>query len=37
MPVSGEAAQLLHAAGIDAEAIVSAVRKLAGFAAARAG
>jgi transketolase len=37
MPGSGEAAQLLHAAGIDAEAIVSAVRKLAGLAAARAG
>jgi transketolase len=36
MPGSGEAAQLLHAAGIDAEAIVSAVRKLAGFAAPRA-
>jgi transketolase len=37
MPGSGEAAQLLHAAGIDAEAIVSAVRKLAEFAAPRAG
>ncbi|HEY1510918.1 MAG TPA: transketolase [Solirubrobacteraceae bacterium] len=34
MPVSGEAAQLLHAAGIDAEAIVSAVQRLAALRAA---
>ena len=34
MPVSGEAAQLLHAAGIDAEAIVSAVQRLATLRAA---
>jgi transketolase len=29
MPVSGEAAELLHAAGIDADAIIDAVRRLA--------
>jgi transketolase len=28
MPMSGEPAELLHAAGIDAEAIVGAVRAL---------
>jgi transketolase len=29
MPGSGEAGELMHAAGIDADAIVGAVRKLA--------
>jgi transketolase len=28
MPLSGKPAELMHAAGIDAEAIVSAVRRL---------
>ncbi|MBV9197915.1 MAG: hypothetical protein JO168_27575, partial [Solirubrobacterales bacterium] len=33
MPTSGEQGELMHAAGIDSEAIVAAVRKLAGAGA----